>query len=377
MPGAGGGSVRTHAINMRLAAEGHRVTVLTTRYPGATERWQDGVHYVPVGFGKGGTKLSRLLGYVVRLPWEVHRRRECYDLVVEDFFAPFSTMAAPLWTKKPTVGVVQWLHAKDKSRQYGLPFHIIERAGVKSHSRLVAVSHGTAEALRALNEQAHIDVIGNGLDPRALDVRSGLGQDVIFIGRLEVGCKGLDLLLEAWERARADVDGDLVIAGSGPDDNLVREMVIERGLQERVRFTGWVDGAEKFRLLASARLAVVPSRHETFGLVAIEALATGTPIITFDIPCLREVVAPGAGWLVEPFDSTALATEIALRYNQRKQLEDAGRAGRRFAAHFNWDDLAIRQAAAYRAAIELLSDHSRTINKATRKEGNCGSSRSS
>lgn len=377
MTGAGGGSVRTHAINKRLAAAGHRVTVLTTRYPGATERWQDGVHYVPVGFGQGRTKLSRLLGYVVRLPWEVHRRRGCYELVVEDFFAPFSTMAAPLWTKKPTIAVVQWLHAKDKSRQYGLPFHIMERAGVRSHRRMVAVSHGTADALRALNEQAHIDVIGNGLDPQALEVRSVLGQDVVFIGRLEVGCKGLDLLLEAWDRARAEVDGDLVIVGSGPDDDLMRKMVFERGLEGRVRFTGWVDGAEKFRLLAGARLAVVPSRHETFGLVAVEALATGTPIITFDIPCLREVVPPGAGWLVEPFDSTALATEIALRYNQPEDLENAGRAGREFAARFSWDDLAAQQTAAYRAAIQLLPTPSRTISRAIRKVGDCGSSRTS
>lgn len=354
MPGAGGGSVRTHEINKRLVADGHHVTVLTTGYPGAVERWQDGVQYVPLGFGQGRTKLSRLLGYVVRLPWEVHRRRSTCDLVVEDFFAPFSTMAAPLWTRKPTIAVVQWLHAKDKSRQYGLPFHFVERAGVRTHSRMVAVSCGTAEALQKLNRRAHIDVIGNGLDPRALEVRPHLGQDVVYIGRLEVLCKGLDLLLQAWARAHQDVDGDLVIVGSGPDEELVRRMARDSGLEERVRFTGWVDGADKFRLLSNARLAVIPSRHETFGLVAIEALATGTPTVAFDIPCLREVVPSGCGWLVEPFDTASLAREIVLRYNRPKELEDAGRMGREFAARFDWDALAFQQTAAYRATIPLL-----------------------
>lgn len=351
MPSAGGGSVRTHAINKRLAAEGHRITVLTTGYPGAIERWQDGVHYIPVGLGQGRTRLSRLLGYVLRLPWEVQRRRRDYDLVVEDFFAPFSTMAAPLWTKKPTVGLVQWLDAKEKSRQYGLPFQLLERVGVKTHSRLVAVSNGTAEALHTLNRRAHIDVISNGLDPLALNVRPRLGQDVVFIGRLDVAHKGIDLLLEAWKQACPEVDGDLVIIGAGPDEELVRKLVRDAGLERRVRFTGWVEGAEKYQILGNARLAVIPSRHETFGLVAIEALATGTPVIAFDIPCLREVVPAGSGWLVAPFDTTALATKIALHYNQPDTLKEAGQEGRRFAARFDWDALASQQVNAYSECI--------------------------
>ncbi len=351
MPNAGGGSVRTHAINKRLALEGHRITVLTTGYPDAAEAWHDGVHYVPIGIGSGRTKLSRLLGYVLRLPWEVRRRRDSYDLVVEDFFAPFSTMAAPLWTNKPTVGVVQWLHAKDKSREYGLPFHIIERAGVKTHHRMIAVSGGTAAALRAMNSSAGIEVIGNGLDPQALEIEPRLGRDVVYLGRLELPGKGLDLLLDAWTRIHQQVEGDLVIVGSGPNEEIFREMVQDSGCGERVRFEGWLQGAKKFAMLSNARLVVIPSRQETFGLVAIEALATGTPVIAFDIPCLREVIPVGSGWLVEPFDTVALATEIARRYNQPERLKAAGTEGRRFAARFDWDALAARQATAYRAAL--------------------------
>ena len=126
MPGAGGGSVRTHEINRRIVRRGHQVTVLTTKYPGSAERNQDGVHYVPVGFGTGNNRLSRLLGYVICLPRAV-RRRPGAHLLVEDFFAPFSTMAAPLWTKRPTVGMVQWLHAREKAREYKIPFHLLEK----------------------------------------------------------------------------------------------------------------------------------------------------------------------------------------------------------------------------------------------------------
>lgn len=355
MPGAGGGSVRTHEINRRIAAQGFHVTVLTTRYPGWQERVQDGVHYVPIGFGSGRNRLSRLVAYVARLPFEVRRRRDMADLVVEDFFAPFSTMAAPLWTGRPTVGVVQWLHAEDKARQYKLPLHWMERLGVRKHRRLISVSQGIADRLTGINPDVHVDVIGNGVDPAAWIPEPRLGKDVLFIGRLEYGHKGLDLLLAAWSRCCDRVDGDLLIAGSGPDEARLREAIRDAGLTHRVRMLGWLSGEEKFQALSNARLVVVPSRHETFGLVAIDALATGTPVITFNIPCLREIVPPGAGWLVEAFDVDAFAEEIAIRYAQ-PGLEQAAALGREFSTGYNWDALAAKQAQSYNDSLAALSD---------------------
>ncbi|MBJ2119435.1 glycosyltransferase family 4 protein [Arthrobacter sp. MSA 4-2] len=351
MPGAGGGSVRTHEINKRIAALGHSVTVLTTRYPSWTARIQDRVEYVPLGFGQGRTRLGRLLGYCLRLPWETWRRQPLVDLVVEDFFAPFSSMAAPLWTGKPTIGMVQWLHAREKFREYKLPFHWIEWAAVRSHRRLIAVSKGTADQVKRLNPGAAVEVIGNGIDRRAFDVLPRLGTDVVCIGRLEFAGKGIDLLLKAWAQASKQIDGELIIAGTGPDEHRIRQEVAAQNLGDRVRLVGWVGGQEKFETLAAGRLVVIPSRAETFGLVAVEALASGTPVIAFDIPCLREVVPPGCGWVVPPFDVEALADEIVTRYNDPEVLAAAGAAGRRFAMGFDWDALASSQLEAYYSAL--------------------------
>jgi glycosyltransferase involved in cell wall biosynthesis len=353
MPGAGGGSVRTHEMNRRMAERGHRITVLTTRYPGWSERVQDGVHYIPIGFGQGKNRLTRLAGYVLRLPVETRRRAATADLVVEDFFAPFSTMAAPLWTGRPTIGVVQWLHAEDKSRQYKLPLHLIERAGVRRHRRAIAVSRGTADKLARLNPRLHVTVIGNGIDPIALETKAQRGRDVVSIGRLELPGKGLDLLLTAWAKACSQIDGDLVIAGSGPDEERIRRMIDDMGLSGTVHLTGWVRGVEKFQLLSSARLVVVPSRQETFGLVAIEALASATPIIAFDIPCLKEVVPAGCGWLVVPFDADRLADEMVAHYDAAN-LEDVGSRGRRWASALDWDLVADLQIQEYRQSVSEL-----------------------
>ncbi|WP_284980180.1 glycosyltransferase family 4 protein [Arthrobacter sp. fls2-241-R2A-200] len=354
MPGAGGGSVRTHEINSRLAAKGFDVTVLTTRYPGWEARVQDRVRYIPIGIGTGKSRLTRLLGYVVRLPWEVRKRRSAADLVVEDFFAPFATMAAPLWTWRPTIGIVQWLHARDKARQYKLPLHWLERWGVRKHRRLISVSQGIADNLWAYNPNVHVDVIGNGVDPSAWKPEPKLGRDILFLGRLEFGHKGLDLLLEAWAQCSERIDATLLIAGTGHDEAKLREAIRKSGLEGRIKMLGWLSGDRKFQALSDARLVVVPSRHETFGLVAIDALATGTPVIAFDIPCLRDVVPRGAGWLVDAFDVNAFADEMARRYMD-SGLRTAALIGREFAAGYNWDALADMQAKSYRDSLMALA----------------------
>ena len=348
-PDAGGGSLRTHEINRRLVAAGHRVTVLTTRFPGCIDRMSDGVRYVHIGIGAGRTRLTRLLGYLLGLPSAV--RGSAADLVVEDFFAPISTIAAPLWTGRPTIGVVQWLNAREKARQYKLPFQLVERFGVRHHHRLIAVSEGIADRLRAMNPRVAVEVIANGVDPAAFDTTPQLSDDVVFIGRLETAQKGLDLLLAAWAAASPHIAGQLVIAGTGPDEQRLRDQATELGITDRVRFLGWVTGAAKYQLLAAARLVVVPSRFETFGIVAIEALATGTPVVAFDIPCLREVIPTGCGRRVAPFDVAAYAQAITELYHDHAAVTAVASRGRAFATAYDWDALADRQQRAYTAAL--------------------------
>jgi glycosyltransferase involved in cell wall biosynthesis/O-antigen/teichoic acid export membrane protein len=348
MPGAGGGSVRTHEINRRLAQR-HDITVLVARFPGCADRVQDGVRYRHVGVGAGGNRLTRTLGYAVAA---VPAARRCpADLVVEDFFAPISTMAAPRWTRRPTIGVVQWLNARDKARQYKLPFHVVERFGVRNHHRVIAVSDGVAERLRTLNPRLLVHVIGNGVAPEAFGPPPRRGTDVVFVGRLEIAQKGLDLLLQAWaEIAERVGEGRLVIAGTGPDERRLATLAAGLGVADRVRFIGWVGGADKFDLIASARVVVVPSRFETFGIVAVEALATGTPVVAFDIPCLREVVPVGCGALVPPYDVAAFGAAVAAYCRDGGRAADGAHRARAFAAGFGWDSLAREQEQVYRSA---------------------------
>lgn len=95
-------------------------------------------------------------------------------------------------------------------------------------------------------------LIGNGVDTVAFGARrrasgAGEGTDVVFVGGLEIAQKGLDLLLDAWARVADRVPGRLVLAGTGPDEQALRESARRLGVVERVHFAGWVAGVDKFR----------------------------------------------------------------------------------------------------------------------------------
>jgi len=360
-PGSGGGAVRTREVNERLARR-HDLTVLVTRYRGARERVEGGVRYVPVGLPLG--YWGGILSYFVFLPFSARRRGA--DLLVEDFAAPIGSVLAQLWIRRPLVAVVQWLNAEEKARQYHLPFHLVQARGVRRHCRFIAMSGDLAARLRATNPAAQITVIPNGVPAAAFTVTAPRGNDVLFLGRLEIAQKGLDLLLSAFAAVHDRLPGQLVLAGDGPDRKALQTRVARLGMSDRVVFAGRVDGADKLRLIAGARVVAMPSRFETFGMVAAEALACGTPVVAFEIPSLREVVVPGTGVLVPAFDVAAFAETLATLAGDLVRVEKLGAQGRAHARRYDWDDVAERQERVY---MQAVTEHTGTAKRATKWAG--------
>ena len=142
-----------------------------------------------------------------------------------------------------------------------------------------------------------------------------------------------------------------MLVGDGPDRRALESRADRLGISRRVRFVGRVDGEAKLELLAGARVVAMPSRFETFGMVAAEAMACGTPVVAFEIPSLREVVRDGAGVLVPAFDTEAFATALAQLANDPDAVETMGSRGRDLARAYDWDDVAVRQETVYRRAL--------------------------
>lgn len=359
-PGSGGGSLRNHEVNRRLAGK-HAVEVVTAAYPGCEARVEDGVRYRHVGLKRG--YAPSLLSYQASLPAVLRRalRENPPDLVVEEFAPPWSSLGVGNWTGVPTVGMVQGFFAAEKARQYHLPKGLlcgIERWGARSHRTLVAVSADLAARLRAAAPRARVVVVGNGVDRAAigsalhdLAPAPAAPRRVVFLGRLEIDQKGIDLLLEAFAAVAQASDAQLVLAGDGKDRDAVARRVARLGLSGRVELCGRVTGAAKWRLLAEAQVVAVPSRYETFGITALESLACGTPVAAFDIDCLRDTVPAGTGVLVAAFDVEAYAQALLALLGDPERCRRMGEAGRAHAASQDWDAIAHAQAAVYEEAV--------------------------
>jgi glycosyltransferase involved in cell wall biosynthesis len=348
-PGSGGGSIRTREINRRLAGR-HTITALVANYPGAQQRTEDGIHWVPIGPATG-SKLDRLAYFAAIGP---ALRRHPAELVVEDFGAPFSVAGAPLFTRTPVVASVQWLFAMQMREKYHLPFDWVERAGLRLYHDFVVVSEWLADEVRLLRPNATVEAIPNGVEPIAFGVQPTPPKHLLFVGRLDTQQKGCDLLLESMVQVHATLGErtpPLLIAGDGPDRAAIEALSHRLGLASHVTFLGRVDGRSKYELMAGAYAVLMPSRFETFGMVAAEAQAAGAPVVAYDVGPLREVAGPGGARLVPPFDTAAFARAIVALVLRPEELESLRRAGRRWARRYDWDALAARQEAHYEAAL--------------------------
>jgi len=110
----------------------------------------------------------------------------------------------------------------------------------------------------------------------------------LFLGRIDIKAKGIDTLLNAYLMAEMDVP--LLIGGDGEDMGKLNEMIKNIGLEHRVNLLGWVDGKRKRELIEGCIAMCVPSRSEGFGLVAVEAMAMGKPVLASSIGGLSEIV---------------------------------------------------------------------------------------
>jgi 1,4-alpha-glucan branching enzyme len=150
------------------------------------------------------------------------------------------------------------------------------------------------------------DAAAGAASPLALPPRSADAPVLAFLGRL-VPEKGVQVLLTALPHLLARYPAlTLVIAGEGPQRPELEALAAPFG--ERVRFAGFLAGEAKAALLARADLTVMPSLYEPFGLVALEAMMAGTPLLASAVGGLADIVTHGAdGELVPPGDADALA----------------------------------------------------------------------
>lgn len=350
-PLSGGGPVRTYEIYRRLAQR-HEITVLTPTFEGATpEIVRDGVRYIRLGRKIGGHGSSPHITFFFAFPRAL--KRYDYDLLVEDFMPPMSATFTPVWRgRRPLVASVQWWFAEALSQQYHLPFFLGERYLMRLYRRFIVLTEAMKELIQSRHARAAIAVVPNGVDDRLFALAPHFGDFVLYLGRIELEDKGVDLLLRAYARIPERERLPLRLAGTGFQWDRCQRLVEELDLRAWVTFLGKVDGEGRAALLTECRFVCVPSRRETFGMVIAEACAAGKPVVLFDRWPMNEVAPREACILVEPFSIDAYGDAMrAMLRSSDGDLAARGERCRTSAVRYDWDRIALQQEQVYQHAL--------------------------
>lgn len=244
--------------------------------------------------------------------------------------------------------------AQNLEKRYPIPFRWFERWALRGAAGAYVCNREAGEILRRKGLRADPRLIPLGVDTAVFAPASSIASSaqlrIGYLGRLEP-YKGVDTLL----RAAAMRPGWRVeITGEGPQRPDLETLAGELGIADRVSFLGFAEGealADRYRRLD---VVVVPSIpwpgwREQFCRVAVEAMASGVPVVASRSGAIPDVVAE-AGVLVEPGDPAALALGVdeALESERGPQLRAAGVAR---SADFTWERVAEQQAALYSSIL--------------------------
>mgnify|MGYP002738576662 CR=1 FL=1 len=369
------------ALARELAAEGHHVHVVTRGRPGDSaeaDGWVDGVHVVRVPEAPPAIPFEDLIPWVLsfnnRVTAAAGRLLRDHPIDVIHAHDWLVTYAAAALKEIWEIPVVATIHATEYGRHQGwLPgpmnrlIHQVEWWLTYEARRVITCSRYMRDQVEDIFElpPANIDVVPNGVDLADFEVADEQARTfrasvtspgtrmVLFAGRLEYE-KGVQTVLDALRQVQQQVGPTcLFVAGVGTYSEVLRRRVSELGLEADVRFTGFLEDQELRLHYAAADVAVVPSIYEPFGLVAVEAMACGTPVIVADTGGLREIVTEGSGLTVPPEDAQALATALIDVLTDRELARTLVDGGRQLVDHrYDWSRVAHRTVSIYRRACE-------------------------
>ncbi|GKS10595.1 hypothetical protein YDYSY3_15950 [Paenibacillus chitinolyticus] len=376
-------------LTAQLACDGHTVHVITCRRDGeASDSLWNGVYVHRVEVLQS-SESPAFLDWVFRLNIAMILRVE--RLLEENQGLRFDILHAHDWLvyyaardcrQALRLPLVATLHATEHGRKLGRlddpvsrKIHTAESSLAELADKLIVCSDSMAEEVTSLfnRKKSGVTVIPNGL-PAASDAESSrephpvpacagdsgrplrstfAKRRILYLGRL-VPEKNVPLLLAAFPYVLEQFpEAELVIAGTGPEATSLSGLAAPFG--DRVRFTGFADEAAKAGLLAEADVCAIPSLYEPFGIVALEAMRAGVPLVAADTGGLAGLVEDGIdGFRLPPADPRAWAGKICLLLGDPELAAlFTKRASAKLHTCFNMKEIGAATANVYQSAINF------------------------
>lgn len=301
----------------------------------------------PVPVPYNGSVARLLLGPVSAGRTRRWLRRGEFDVLhVHEPTAPSLTWMSCLLTDRPVVATFHMSNPRSRAMVAFEPFFIpalekvVARIAVSEAARRTTVEHLGGDAL----------LIPNGVLVDRFASAAPLpghpdGHTLVFLGRTDEPRKGLAVLLAALALLPPEIR--LLVAGPG-------EVALDPAICDRVTVLGLVDEPTKAAVLRSADIYVAPNTGgESFGIVLLEAMSAGVPVLASDIDAFRRVLADGAsGALFGTGDPAALAEAVKTLLADAPRRAELGVRGQREARRYDWATVAARVVEVYETVLE-------------------------
>lgn len=210
---------------------------------------------------------------------------------------------------------------------------LFQRKALREAEVLVATAESEKDNILKLGYNPNVCVIANGIDVEGVKMKMSWKRTrrIVFLSRVHVK-KGIEMLIEAVAKLGNELKTyEVIVAGEGEAGYVgtLKDKVAAAGTGDMVCFVGGVYGEDKWALLRSADVLVLPTFSENFGIVVAEALACGTPVVTTKGAPWSGLEEWGCGWWIErDIDSLVAAMKDFLALTD-DELERMGRMGRR------------------------------------------------
>lgn len=329
----------TATVANALAELGHNVSILSLFDAGSCFPLHPGIHHEAL-FEQRPSFKRAYLATVAGI------RRHCRDRDI-DVLVHVDTMLA-LFVLPATIGLgmqhIAWEHCHFDEDLGKAARRVARRLAASWCDQVVVLTERDRKRwIEALRPRSKVVCIPNPLPfPMPAIPAPRSGKQILAMGRL-VAAKGFDVLLHAWQKVSAQAPGwELIIHGEGEERDALTGLANQLGLGGRVRLPGIADDATLAYAQASA--FCLSSRYEGFGLVLIEAMAFGLPIVSTDCETgPRELLTPGQDALVVPVDDAdALAGALLDVIRNPEQASRLGAAARHKAGTFAMERIARR-----------------------------------
>lgn len=313
--------------------------------------------------------VSLVCSYLDELYLHIHRKRIQANMtrimvmnrieVIHSHLLEDAFLVSGLHVTSPKIATVHGLRERRRVNILSLPLANWKdrryREALKRMDMVTTVSVFTSKALHAWEPHLKKDivVVPNGVNISEIQTKSNLTPtlrgsfNLLFPGGARP-VKGGVLLIRALAAVKNEIPRiHAYLAGDVPRNHPLRKMVAEFQLDSNITFTGFLSRQQYRDLLKSVDVLVMPSRQEAFGLVYVEAMALGKPIVAARTSSIPETIEDGRNGILVRLDAQDIANAIARLYKDRELAESIARNNLRDAAKFEWSHIVDRYVALY------------------------------